>query len=93
MTIRPIVIASLAFLAFAGCGERARYIETGSTEGIVSPGEVDMQDILKATSGMLESLAETGILKTGKNRPAQLVVNDVVTTVAWPPFTSCSRMR
>ena len=78
MPIRPVAAAVAALLALAGCGERARYIETGSTEGIVSPGEVDMQDILKATSGMLESLAETGILKTGKNRPAQLVVNDVV---------------
>lgn len=77
-TIRPAVAAFLSLVALAACGERARYIETGSTEGIVSPGEVDMQDILKATSGMLESLAETGILKTGKNRPAQLVVNDVV---------------
>ena len=78
MPIRPIAAAVAALLALAACGERARYIETGSTEGIVSPGEVDMQDILKATSGMLESLAETGILKTGKNQPAQLVLSDVV---------------
>ena len=37
-----------------------------------------MQDVLKASSGMLESLLETGILKTGKSQPAQLVIDKVV---------------
>jgi hypothetical protein len=67
----------LVALAAPAC-ERARYIETGSPEGIISVGEVDMQDILRASSGMLESLIETGVLKTAKNKPAELVIDQVV---------------
>ena len=71
-------VASLAaFLAAPGC-ERARYVETGSPEGIISVNDVDFQDILKASSGMLESLGQTGVLKTAKNKPAQLIIGDVV---------------
>lgn len=72
-------IASFAVLAFASAGcERARYVETGSPEGIISVGDVDFQDILKASSGMLESLAETGVLKTAKQKPAQLIIGEIV---------------
>jgi len=72
-------IASFAVLALASAGcERARYVETGSPEGIISVGDVDFQDILKASSGMLESLAETGVLKTAKQKPAQLIIGEIV---------------
>lgn len=72
-------IASVALLALASAAcERARYVETGSPEGIISVGDVDFQDILKASSGMLESLAETGVLKTAKHKPAQLIIGEVV---------------
>ena len=81
MRIRTASIASAAalaaFLAAPGC-ERARYVETGSPEGIISVNDVDFQDILKASSGMLESLGQTGVLKTAKNKPAQLIIGDVV---------------
>jgi PBP1b-binding outer membrane lipoprotein LpoB len=76
-------IAPAAFLlalsasALPAC-ERARYVETGSPEGIISVNDVDFQDILKASSGMLESLAETGVLKTAKRKPAQLIIGEVV---------------
>jgi PBP1b-binding outer membrane lipoprotein LpoB len=53
-------------------------VETGSPEGIISVNDVDFQDILKASSGMLESLGQTGVLKTAKNKPAQLIIGDVV---------------
>lgn len=75
--VRMLVPAMLVALAAPAC-ERARYIETGSPEGIISVGEVDMQDILRASSGMLESLIETGVLKTAKNTPAELVIDQVV---------------
>jgi hypothetical protein len=78
MRIRhALVLVPAALLAFASC-ERARYVETGSPEGIISVSDVDFQDILKASSGMLESLAQTGVLKTAKNKPAQLIIGDVV---------------
>jgi PBP1b-binding outer membrane lipoprotein LpoB len=68
---------SLAVLSLAAC-ERARYVETGSPEGIISVNDVDFQDILKASSGMLESLGETGVLKTARHKPAQLIIGDIV---------------
>ena len=67
----------LVLPALQGC-ERARYIESGSPEGIISVGEVDIQDITRASSGMLESLLETGVLKTAKNKPAEMVIDQVV---------------
>jgi len=77
-----IVSSAFAFVvlvlpALQGC-ERARYIESGSPEGIISVGEVDIQDITRASSGMLESLLETGVLKTAKNKPAEMVIDQVV---------------
>lgn len=70
-------LLSLSACALPAC-ERARYVETGSPEGIISVNDVDFQDILKASSGMLESLAETGVLKTAKRKPAQLIIGEVV---------------
>ena len=76
-TAATIASAAVLALAAAGC-ERARYVETGSPEGIISVGDVDFQDILKASSGMLESLAETGVLKTARQKPAQLIIGEIV---------------
>ena len=78
MTPRILVLIPASLIALAGCGSPAKYIETGSPQSVVSVGEVDMQDVLKASSGMLESLLETGILKTGQSQPAQLVIDRVV---------------
>ncbi len=61
-----------------GCGTPARPIETGGTESITSIDDVDMQDINKAASGMLESLLVQGTLSGGKNKPAQLVIGTIV---------------
>ncbi len=78
-TIAPaaMLLAAIGSTAMPAC-ERARYVETGSPEGIISVNDVDFQDILKASSGMLESLAETGVLKTAKRKPAQLIIGEVV---------------
>lgn len=78
MNPRILAVIPASVIAIAGCGSPAKYIETGSPQSIVSVGEVDMQDVLKASSGMLESLLETGILKTGQSQPAQLVIDRVV---------------
>ena len=71
-------VAAVGMLIASGCGSPAKYVETGSPQSVVSVGDVDMQDILKASSGMLESLIETGILKTANSKPAQLVIDQVV---------------
>lgn len=65
-------------LALGGCSTPARVIETGGPESVVSVGEVDIQDLKNASSGMLESLIQTDILSSGPNRPARLVIDRVV---------------
>ncbi len=67
-----------ATMLLGACGQKAKYIETGGTESVVSVGEVDIQDIQMAASGMLESMLETGILKQAPNQPARLVLDRVV---------------
>lgn len=64
--------------AMVGCQTKARVIETGGPESVVSVGEVDIQDLKNASAGMLESLIQTNILDTAPNRPARLVVDRVV---------------
>jgi hypothetical protein len=76
MTKSILLICSMAFVA-AGCGQKATYIETGGTQSIVSLDEVDMQDILKANSDLLDSLIANGVLKQAQNQPARVVVDKV----------------
>ncbi|MFN9991892.1 MAG: hypothetical protein ACK54H_00990 [Phycisphaerales bacterium] len=76
---KTFIVPTAIALLLAGCGSNnARYIETGGNESVVSVGEVDVQDIQKAAAGMLDSLLETGVLKSGKNTPAQLVMGRIV---------------
>jgi len=70
-----VALASLAFLG--ACGSRPGHIEPGGPESIVTPGEVDIQDIKKAAAVMLDSLFETGVLGRAKNQPAQLVIGEI----------------
>ena len=65
-------------LAFAGCGQKATYIETGGNQSVVSVGEVDIQDIKKAASEMLDSMIANGVLRTAPHQPARVVIDRVV---------------
>ena len=65
-------------LAFAGCGQKATYIETGGTQSVVSVGEVDIQDIQRAASDMLDSMIANGVLRTAPHQPARVVIDRVV---------------
>ncbi len=60
-----------------GC-QPARYIETGGTESIVSVGQVDIQDVRKAASGMLQSMLATGVLEKSEHHPARLLIGSIV---------------
>lgn len=71
---RPLLAAVLAL----GACESARYIETGGTESIVSVGQVDIQDVKTAASGMLQSLLATGVLGTAPHKPARLLIGSIV---------------
>ncbi len=64
--------------ALAGGCQPARYIDTGGTESIVSVGQVDIQDVRKAASGMLQSLLATGVLEKSEHQPARLLIGSIV---------------
>jgi PBP1b-binding outer membrane lipoprotein LpoB len=92
---RTLITLALASAFIPACGQKATYIETGGTESIVSVGEVDIQDIMKASSGMLESLLATGVLKEAPHQPARLVLDHVVndTSSVFDTGDLLSRMR
>jgi PBP1b-binding outer membrane lipoprotein LpoB len=76
--VSRLMMVAAAGLAVGGCSTPARVIETGGPESVVSVGEVDIQDLQNAASGMLESLIQTDILSSAPNRPARLMIDRVV---------------
>ncbi|MCH2133506.1 MAG: penicillin-binding protein activator LpoB [Phycisphaerales bacterium] len=78
MRIPLLALPLAAAIALGGCGQKATYIETGGTQSIVSVGEVDIQDIQKAASGMLDSMLATGVLRRAQHQPARVVIDRVV---------------
>jgi len=78
MTASRVLATSTLLLALAACGSPGKYIETGGTDSIVSVGEVDIQDLQTAASGMLESLVAQGVLSTAPHKPARLRIERVV---------------
>jgi uncharacterized protein (TIGR02722 family) len=78
MTRTSTTLLGLVVLAAAGCSNNAKYIETGGTESMVNVGEVNIQDIQMAASGMLQSMLKTGVLKRAEHQPARLLLNPIV---------------
>ena len=76
-TIASLSLAA-ALLTLPACASKATYIETGGTDSIVSVGEVDIQDLQRAASGMLESLIALGTLRNAPHQPARLRIERVV---------------
>lgn len=75
--VLPAVALAASLLVATGC-QNARYIETGGTESIVSVGQVNIQDVKTAASGMLQSLLATGVLEKGEHKPARLLIGSIV---------------
>ncbi|MCH2144892.1 MAG: penicillin-binding protein activator LpoB [Phycisphaerales bacterium] len=76
MTKKFFMIGILTLVG-AGCGQKATYIETGGTQSVVNVDQVNIQDILNASSDLLDSLISNGVLKQAKNQPARVVVDNV----------------
>jgi PBP1b-binding outer membrane lipoprotein LpoB len=76
-TIASLSLAA-ALLSLPACASKATYIETGGTDSIVSVGEVDILDLQRAASGMLESLIALGTLQNAPHQPARLRIERVV---------------
>jgi hypothetical protein len=75
-----LIITTLgaSVLAFSGCKQGAKYIETGGTQSVVSVGQIDIQDIQMASSELLQSMIQTGVLKRSATQPARLLINPIV---------------
>lgn len=74
-----ILLSTIAILLpLAACASKAKYVETGGTDSIVSVGEVDIQDLQRAASGMLESLIAQGVLSDAPHQPARIRIERVV---------------
>ena len=66
-TFTTLLIGS-SILVGMGCQSGGKYIETGGTQSVVSVGDVDIQDLQRASSEMLQSMISTGILKRAPHR-------------------------
>ena len=75
---RTLLVATTLACGFLAACTPARYIETGGPESIVSVGDVDIQDVKKAASGMLQSLLATGVLAKSEHKPARLLIGSIV---------------
>ena len=64
--------------ALVGCKSGAKYVETGGTQSVVTIGQVDIQDIQMASSELLQSMLQTGVLKRSPTQPARLLINPIV---------------
>merc|ERR1711965_480282 len=68
-----VLLLGSSVLLSAGCQSGGKYIETGG-----SVGDVDIQDLQRASSEMLQSMISTGILKRAPHQPARLLINPIV---------------
>ena len=79
-TPNGLVLGTLLIAAtgLAACKSGAKYVETGGTQSVVTVSQVDIQDIQMASSELLQSMLQTGVLKRSPTQPARLLINPIV---------------
>ena len=79
-TPNGLVLGTLLMAAtgLAACKSGAKYVETGGTQSVVTVSQVDIQDIQMASSELLQSMLQTGVLKRSPTQPARLLINPIV---------------
>lgn len=60
-----ILIPTLALLGAMGCQTPAKYVEPNSNDGVVSVGEINIQDWGMSAEKMINSLLSSGVLGDG----------------------------
>jgi len=63
---------------FSGCASRTRYVETGGSENIVTVGEINIQDYIRAAEDSVNKLLASGALDRVPEPPAILAISRVV---------------
>lgn len=71
-------VLATALIVAAGCKSTAARVIDPGTEGIVSVGEVDIQDLTEASADMLESLVAEGVLRQAPSPPALILMGRIV---------------
>ncbi len=82
MKTKPIITGIIGLFSIAllsGCATGgAGYIESGSTESIVSMNKIDTQDWQNAAAQMVDSLLSSGALENAPRHPAVLAISRII---------------
>jgi len=93
--MKKIWLTTLVLPLFAlGCGEKVEYIETGGSQSLIT-SDVNIQDIIWASNGLLDSMMENGVLNKAEHKPARIIVDRVInnTNTRFDTGTLLYRMR
>lgn len=75
---RGLGLLLLALLFTSACGSRARYVQAGGTESLVSLGNVSLRDFDMAANQLVQSLLQRGIFQNAKKKPVVLAISTIV---------------
>jgi len=78
---RIVLVGALIIgtLGFTGCqSTKAKYVESGGTETIVSLNEINIQDWSKAADEMVDSLLTSGVLERAPRVPAVMAISRII---------------
>jgi len=75
---KAFAVMVLMLPLLSSCGSRARYVQSGGAESLVSLGQVNMRDFDTAANQMVQSLLARGIFQNAARKPVVLAVNPVM---------------
>jgi len=73
-----ISLTLLSALLLAGCGGKAKYVDSTGPNTIISVDRIDIQDWSRAADQMVQNLLASGVLDRSKRQPAVLAVSRIV---------------
>ena len=80
--ILTTAVAAIVPLLISGCSSRAKYVETGGRENIVTIGDVNIQDFIVAAESASQKLLGSGTLDRVPHPPAIIAISRVVNSTS-----------
>lgn len=73
------VVAGAATLAgiASGCQEKAKYVDPGGPDTVVTLNQIDIQDWNRASTEMVQSLLNSGVLDSAPRKPAIMAISRI----------------